>query len=211
MIDVQLVENFFLRKGAALPDGEGVCNMKLQKLLYYAQGYCLALTKAPLFAEPVEAWRHGPVVNDSYQRFKAAGQNPIQVDEGDLASADELSFEITEILEGVWDQYGRYTPSYLRELTHNEAPWLTARAGLKPEQNSQRPLNHELMRRTFVAEYVRLTKARRAALPEPEPVVPNPEMVQAYEAEHGAGSYDADLKLAVVSANEVRAAMLGAA
>ncbi len=40
-----------------------VTPLKLQKLLYYCQGYALALTGKPLFPEPVEAWRYGPVVD----------------------------------------------------------------------------------------------------------------------------------------------------
>jgi uncharacterized phage-associated protein len=34
---------------------------KLQKLVYYAQGWTLGLTGRPLFPEPLEAWKKGPV------------------------------------------------------------------------------------------------------------------------------------------------------
>ncbi|MBQ7262906.1 MAG: DUF4065 domain-containing protein [Synergistaceae bacterium] len=47
-----------------------VAPLKLQKLLYYCQGYALALTGKPLFPEPVEAWRYGPVVDSVYQAYK---------------------------------------------------------------------------------------------------------------------------------------------
>ena len=36
--------------------GDPVTNLKLQKLLYYAQGWYLAFTQSPLFEERIEAW-----------------------------------------------------------------------------------------------------------------------------------------------------------
>ena len=41
--------------------GDVITNLKLQKLVYYAQGFSLALCGRPLFAERIEAWQHGPV------------------------------------------------------------------------------------------------------------------------------------------------------
>lgn len=35
---------------------DGISNLKLQKLLYYAQGCTLALTNEPLFDESIVAW-----------------------------------------------------------------------------------------------------------------------------------------------------------
>lgn len=36
--------------------------LKLQKLMYFAQRESLALTGLPLFEEPFEGWIHGPVL-----------------------------------------------------------------------------------------------------------------------------------------------------
>lgn len=46
--------------------GEKLTNLKLQKLLYYQQGFHLAVFGIPLFNEDVEAWMYGPVVPDVY-------------------------------------------------------------------------------------------------------------------------------------------------
>ena len=44
-------------------NGKSISNMKLQKLLYLAQGIHLALENgAPLFEDTIEAWKYGPVV-----------------------------------------------------------------------------------------------------------------------------------------------------
>ena len=57
--------------------GDTISNLKLQKLLYYAQGFHLALNDSPLFAESIEAWTHGPVVPVVYQLYKHAGASAI--------------------------------------------------------------------------------------------------------------------------------------
>lgn len=50
--------------------GDAISNMKLQKLLYYAQGFALALLDKPLFDEDFEAWAHGPVLRCIYNKYK---------------------------------------------------------------------------------------------------------------------------------------------
>jgi uncharacterized phage-associated protein len=50
--------------------GDSLSNLKLQKLVYYAQGFHLALTEKPLFDEAIEAWEHGPVVPGLYHKLK---------------------------------------------------------------------------------------------------------------------------------------------
>ena len=50
--------------------GDLISNMKLQKLLYYAQGYFLAIANEPLFHERIYAWTHGPVVPKVYHKYK---------------------------------------------------------------------------------------------------------------------------------------------
>ena len=49
--------------------GENLTNLKLQKLLYYAQAWYLALYNVALFEEDFQAWVHGPVLYSQYCRF----------------------------------------------------------------------------------------------------------------------------------------------
>ncbi|WP_366513810.1 type II toxin-antitoxin system antitoxin SocA domain-containing protein [Planktotalea sp.] len=51
--------------------------MKLQKLVYIAYGWHLALSGKKLFTEEIEAWKHGPVVPSLYHEFKHLRENPI--------------------------------------------------------------------------------------------------------------------------------------
>lgn len=51
--------------------------MKLQKLLYYAQGYSLGMNGDPLFSEEIQAWQHGSVVPVVYKIYSKYGSNVI--------------------------------------------------------------------------------------------------------------------------------------
>ena len=41
----------------------------LQKLLYYSQGFSLAITGKPLFEEDFEVWQMGPVIPALYEKY----------------------------------------------------------------------------------------------------------------------------------------------
>lgn len=53
--------------------------LKLQKLLYLAQGYSFAFYDRPLFYNEIEGWVHGPVVPDVYNIYKDYKYNPITI------------------------------------------------------------------------------------------------------------------------------------
>lgn len=98
-------------------------NLKLQKLLYYAQGYYLAISGQRLFGDEVQAWSHGPVVPDVYHAFKHCGS-------GDVSLADEDDFdwpmvddETTQFLIDIWEKFGGFAAWRLRNMTHAETPW----------------------------------------------------------------------------------------
>lgn len=109
------------------PDaGDLISNMKLQKLLYYCQGWYLAAFGRPLFSERIEAWEHGPVAPDAYHRFKHFGAQAIPPELADRARADELSPDARQIIDEVWDRYGEMHAARLRNKTHKERPWREA-------------------------------------------------------------------------------------
>lgn len=110
-----------------------VSNLKLQKLLYYAQGEHIGATGQKLFFEPIQAWLHGPVVADVYRQTKHYGKNPIDPDEfipQDFNWDDYTP--IQEELVKIWRKYGIYSAWALREKTHSEAPWIEA---FRPGEN----------------------------------------------------------------------------
>lgn len=100
-----------------------VSNLKLQKLLYYAQGHFLARTGKPLFNEDIQAWGHGPVVAPIYHEYKQHGRDGIPSDP-DFAF-DEVDSETTRFLMSIWETFGAKTAWKLREMTHTEKPWVS--------------------------------------------------------------------------------------
>lgn len=101
---------------------DDLTNMKLNKLLYYAQGHSLKKYGHPIFDEAIEAWNHGPIVNEVYQRYKAYVDSPIS--EWDASLLGLLSDEEQELLMDVARTYTRFTASALRNMTHvPNGPW----------------------------------------------------------------------------------------
>src|ERR1044071_4359251 len=82
--------------------GEPISNLKLQKLLYYAQGWHLALRNEPLFHERIEAWVHGPAVPPVYGHFKKWSWQPIEWDPGKA----DLPASAKRHLDVVLERYG---------------------------------------------------------------------------------------------------------
>lgn len=104
-------------------EGESrLSNLKLQKLVYYAQGFFGAIYNEPLFEEPIEAWMHGPVVPALYHEYKKFGSNPIVNHNGDANF--NLSDQEKELLQEVYEVYGQFSAWRLRDMTHTESPWL---------------------------------------------------------------------------------------
>jgi uncharacterized phage-associated protein len=120
----------------------------LQKWTYYAQAWSLAWDGKPLFAEPVEAWKDGPVVRQLY-RAHAYKWTVSQIPNGD---ADALSDAECAVVDAVLDYYGSYTYDQLIEMTHEERPWLEARGTAPAGAHSTAEISQAAMR-TF---YTRL-------------------------------------------------------
>lgn len=97
--------------------------LKLQKLLYLAQGWSYVWDGKPLFLSQFEAWQYGPVSTDVYNRFKKYGRDEIPIEEGVSTIGDD---EAEETLEAVWDSYGGYSAFELVKLTHRQQPWRNA-------------------------------------------------------------------------------------
>ncbi|MCT7995662.1 Panacea domain-containing protein [Laspinema olomoucense] len=134
MIDCLNVSRYFIIR--AYEDGLEVemTNMKVQKLLYYAQSLHLALYDEPLFEDEIQAWRYGPVCPPAYRFYNEfeAQQLPIP----DSKYLTEIPSPQKEILEEVWEYFGGYHAYRLSEMTHGEFPWKKARKGLPPEAPS---------------------------------------------------------------------------
>jgi uncharacterized phage-associated protein len=139
------VANYFLELAEA--DGKSLDPMKIQKLVYFAHGWYLAITGKPLVDEHPEAWTYGPVFRSLYHTFKVYGSKPIEQPADVLSfdrnvrtgerprfqrvvptlddSAEEADVEMAkQVIRRVWEVYGSWSAIQLSQLTHEDGgPW----------------------------------------------------------------------------------------
>lgn len=99
-----------------------VDTLKLQKLMYYCNGWSLAIRDKPIFRDVVQAWQHGPVVVSIYADHKLKAS----VQEWPQGNPDGLPKEDRAIADAVLKLYGARSGWALRNLTHTESPWTNA-------------------------------------------------------------------------------------
>jgi|25_taG_2_1085351.scaffolds.fasta_scaffold00063_41 uncharacterized phage-associated protein len=123
MANVLDVANYLIAK-ASESDGEHakLSNLKLQKLLYYVQGFHAVLLKRPAFEDRMEAWMHGPVVPAVYHHYKDHGNG--QIPSAMPLAAVEIEDQTAELIDEVFDVYAQHSAWHLRNLTHDEDPWI---------------------------------------------------------------------------------------
>jgi uncharacterized phage-associated protein len=100
-----------------------ITNLTLQKLCAYAQAMSLTLLGRPLFEEPLEAWRLGPVIPSVYQEFSKYG-NRVIPDRGLSETFAREPFDDQQkfILEITANHYGGFSASRLSGRLHAEFP-----------------------------------------------------------------------------------------
>lgn len=106
----------------AARDGELMDQMRLYKLMYYAQGWSLAWYLEPLFNDRIKAWKQGPVPVSVRRKLKYHGGAPIQ----NLGRPESLTDRARNLIEAVWEKYRAHSAWGLSVMTHGEPPWKNA-------------------------------------------------------------------------------------
>jgi uncharacterized phage-associated protein len=98
--------------------------LSIEKLVYYAQGWHLAIRDELLFDEDIQAWRLGPVVPSLYKRFRFLRDKPISSDSQITNPKGMLAPASMAVIDQVLSWYGQYSGPQLVEMTHKENPWI---------------------------------------------------------------------------------------
>jgi uncharacterized phage-associated protein len=127
------VANWFIAKN--LTDRSDLTHLKLQKLLYYAQGWFMANYDEPLFGDDIEAWKHGPVIESIYRILKKSKNSEIETplkgpivqnvlySEG-YPEIDKQDERTNDFLEIFWNTYSKTDAWALVNNTHEKgSPW----------------------------------------------------------------------------------------
>jgi len=138
------IAKYFIHYANLEEDGM-MTNLKLQKLLYYAQGFNLALFNQPLFQEEIKAWQYGPVVEEIYHTYKEYLRNPIP--EPEDFNSEVITLEDRELVDEVYSVFGKYTGTILVNFTHQEKPWMSTEIN--------QTITHELMSDYFKSQILK--------------------------------------------------------
>ncbi|MEI7924488.1 MAG: type II toxin-antitoxin system antitoxin SocA domain-containing protein [Planctomycetota bacterium] len=132
--------------------GEQINLLKLQKLVYYAQAWSLAIREQSLFDDKFQAWVHGPVSRKLYDRFAESKSLYSSVSESDLQAgftSDRISPIDRAHIDAVMEVYAPLSGSQLEEMTHQEEPWQAARNGFGPSQRCEIEIEESLMTKYY--------------------------------------------------------------
>ncbi len=119
------VANFFIEQ----KNNDNVDVLKLNKIVYIALGFSLALKDFDLFKDEVQAWKMGPVVPSVYHSFKDKKYNvlttPAEIDGEELVpKITKEDEEIYSLLTTVWNIYRDKNGKTIMGHTHTDGtPW----------------------------------------------------------------------------------------
>lgn len=149
MYSAATIASVFVQK--AIKDGAPITQMKLQKMVFFAQGYHLVKYDTPLFEEVIQAWKFGPVIPKLYDIYKFYGSQPIADTSKILAKYNEvdyslLSDKIKDAIDYTFKATGHLSGPQLSAWTHQVgSPWHTAYS----ENNWEAPIPNEEIKAYF--------------------------------------------------------------
>lgn len=129
------IANEFIRLARA--DGRALTQMQLQKLVYIAHGWNLAINGQPLTDDDPQAWDYGPVYQELRDALRNYGRLGVsrEIKNGDFIPgvfADDpespavatLTENERSVINRVYRDYGRFDAFRLSALTHRQdTPW----------------------------------------------------------------------------------------
>ena len=112
--------------------GEKIDEMKLHKLLYFAQRESIIQRNEPLFSEDFYGGKFGPILKE----IRSAYRDNTFLNEVD----GETVSRIKDIMDKVFEDYASKDSWSLSRLTHGELSWKNSRIGVPDGANSDNPM-----------------------------------------------------------------------
>lgn len=106
-------------------NGKVIDEMKLHKLLYFAQRESFIQTNEPLFDEEFQAWKYGPVLTGIRRHYKNKDFTKDCINDNKL----------TPIMDKVFEEYSHILSWSLSMISHGEISWKKARNGIPDGEN----------------------------------------------------------------------------
>lgn len=158
------VTNWFIDRNQT--EQTQLTHLKIQKLLYYAQGWHLGFFGVPLFEDNIHAWKYGPVVETVYQALKYREKSEIIKDpihgyafaHGDcrMENAPKLNLggdeDRIKYMNSFWGKYSVIEPWVLVGSSHRKGtPWEQVTSSPSYDRSANSLISTQLMRIYFTA------------------------------------------------------------
>lgn len=128
--------------------GEDIDEMKLHKMLYFAQRESIHQNNKPLFKETFYGWKFGPVLKEVRKMYR------------DKTFLDEIDEDVISrmktVIDSVFIRYANKDSWNLTRLTYQEISWKNSRKGISKGVNGDAPI-----RITDIVEDAKRDKCRR--------------------------------------------------
>lgn len=153
------IANEFIR--LAQGEGRALTQMQLQKLVYIAHGWNLAINGEPLTYDAPKAWDYGPVYKELWAALRPFGRSGVsrEIRNAEFAPGvfhdhpnEPAKAKLTAAEKGVigrvYQEYGKFHAFQLSALTHQEGtPWTRVYASGEGKYDDIEP---ELIKEHFV-------------------------------------------------------------
>lgn len=148
--DVNLITDYVIFRLTS-DEKSKLINLKLQKLLYYVQAWSLGILNRRFINCTFEAWVHGPVCRQVYDRFKVSKNLYSFISSCDIVCKDfeAISSKDKDFIEYILDNYAGFSGIQLENMSHRELPWIEARQGLNPMEHCENVVSEDVMRDFF--------------------------------------------------------------
>lgn len=150
MNSINDVADYIILKVKSEDKTASLINLKLQKLLYYVQAWSYGINQKPMFQGDFEAWIHGPVNRNIYNRFSSTKYLYSEINITDCLNKNvKLPDEDAEFIDFILENYSKYSGAELERLSHNEMPWLKTRGNLGVNERCNKVISPELMKKYY--------------------------------------------------------------
>ena len=142
------------------PDGEGLTNLQVQKILYFANMLHIGTNGPdnPLIRGRFLTWVYGPAVRELYEHMSRCEKNPVEaavfddivpiMDKDTKEPKEEKYRSHVDVLKKAYEIWGKYSPYKLIGISHwKEGAWRSSVRGGKKE------IDNELIKEEYHARY----------------------------------------------------------
>lgn len=145
--DVNIVTDYMILRLNS-DEKMNLINLKLQKLLYYLQAWSWGINNERFINCSFEAWVHGPVCRQIYDRLKGEKSLYSLITTDDLQTKEPntlIEASDIEFINFILDNYAGFSGTELETMTHTETPWIETRRGLDPMQGCNKEIPEDMM------------------------------------------------------------------